>query len=286
MATKSDDIDPVAARESAARLFEIAFPLFLVDAVRRAHPIASRQFQLLMEGGSAFAPGLEEDDELVVICSAWIDLSQPMLMCLPHVHGRHFSMTLFDTAGEPFAAMGARTGDDTGLGVALVGPRWTGQVRHGVRAIRATSEACWAVSRVHAHSLLDRPEAVTIARRLLLAPLDAEVRRDETLVVELGPPFAACLRQTADMSPDVFFHRLDAVFERAPIAFQQAHRRELVEHKARIGGPGPAEEWGEALTDALTRGCTAGLSRIRAAAGADRELPDEGWRTLGASAVE
>jgi hypothetical protein len=78
--------------------------------------MALQQFHLLPPDGADLAPGLLEDDPCVVIASAWIDLTDgPVVLHLPHTHGRHFDLTLIDTAGEPFASLGTRTDDDGGV---------------------------------------------------------------------------------------------------------------------------------------------------------------------------
>ena len=56
---------------------------------------------------------------------------------LPATRGRHFTLTLIDTAGEVFASFGSRTGEDAGQIAGLVGPAWCGELPHGLKAKRA-----------------------------------------------------------------------------------------------------------------------------------------------------
>ncbi|MCR5878825.1 DUF1254 domain-containing protein [Phenylobacterium sp. J367] len=266
-------------RTAAAGCLSICFPLFLVDAVRRAHPLAMQQFALLPPDGAGLAPGLQEDDACIVQTSAWIDLSRgPVVAHLPHAHGRHFDLTLIDTAGEPFASFGSRTGDDTGFDLVLVGPRWSGEAPRDVVARRSPSEACWAIGRLHAHSALDRSDTIALARRQSLAPLAERNEPRSAPVRTLEPPASSCLRQVAELGPALFFHRLDAVLDRAPVPFQRAARPKLEDFRRELGGPPPPGDWDEAFAHDLAQGLDDGLAAVQAAAEAVVESHGSGWR--------
>lgn len=271
-------------RAVAANVFSLCFPLFLVDAVRRAHPMALQQFHLLPPDGADLAPGLLEDDPCVVIASAWIDLSEgPVVLHLPHTHGRHFDLTLIDTAGEPFASLGTRTDHDGGVDVAVVGPRWSGETPHTQLARRAPSEACWAVSRIHAHSPLDRPETVAIARNQCVSSMARRPDPHQAAhVTSLEPPSISCLRQVIELGPAVFFHRLDAVLDRAPISFERSMRPLLDQFRRDLDGPPPAANWSPELAEALAQGFADGLAAIRAATAAISESRGVGWHAVAA----
>jgi hypothetical protein len=272
-------------RAVAANVFSLCFPLFLVDAVRRAHPMAIQQFHLLPPDGADLAPGLLEDDPCVVIASAWIDLTDgPVVLHLPHTHGRHFDLTLIDAAGEPFASLGSRTDSDGGVDVAVVGPRWSGETPHTQLARRAPSDACWAVSRIHAHSPLDRPETVAIAKNQHLSSMgrraDHHTDHHADHVTSLEPPAVSSLRQVIELGPAVFFHRLDAVLDRAPISFERSMRPLLDQFRRDLDGPPPAANWSPELAEALELGFADGLAAIRAATAAISESRGVGWHAV------
>jgi hypothetical protein len=268
-------------RAAAANVFSLCFPLFLVDAVRRAHPMALQQFHLLPIDAADLAPGLLEDDPCIVMTSAWIDLSQgPVVLHMPHTHGRHFDLTLIDAAGEPFASLGARTNDDGGLDIFVVAPRWTGEAPQGCIARRAPSEACWAITRTHAHSPLDRRETIEIARRQSLNPSVRRSGEPIAAVNELEPPAMSCLRQVIDLGPNLFFHRLDSVLDRAPIGFERSVRPLLDQILRDLGGPPPAAQWTPELGEAFELGFADGLAAIRAATAAISESRGVGWHAV------
>lgn len=284
MVRRGSDENTTDSLQAAADIFVLCFPLLLTDAVRRAHPMASPQFHVVAADGASLAPGLIEDDPRVVVSSAWIDLSgPPILLRLPHTRGRYFSLTVMDTAGEPFASFGARTGDDAGLDLVLAGPNWRGEVRRNLRAKRSTSEACWAVSRIHAHSMLDRPDAIALARRQCVVPLGQETDRCAAADIVLESLPASYLWQVTDVAPDLFFHRLDAILDRAPIAFRRSHGKALATLRAKLGGPSAPSDWSPRFQEALARGLAEGLSAIRAAVDALFVEQGVGWRTLGAA---
>ena len=67
-------MDAVAVHSAAAALFVDCFPLVLTDVVRTHHPVGGRHFRLLTNEAGALAPGFDEEDELMVLTSAWADL--------------------------------------------------------------------------------------------------------------------------------------------------------------------------------------------------------------------
>jgi hypothetical protein len=268
-------------RAVAANVFSLCFPLFLVDAVRRAHPMALQQFHLLPPDSADLAPGLLEDDPCIVIASAWIDLNDgPVVLHLPHTHGRHFDLTLIDTAGEPFASLGSRNDNDGGVDVAVVPPRWNGETPHTHLARRAPSDACWAVSRIHAHSPLDRPETLAIARHQCLSSIGRRPDHQTSHITSLEPPAVSSLRQVIELGPAVFFHRLDAVLDRAPISFERSMRPLLDQFRRDLDGPPPAANWSPDMAEALELGFADGLAAIRAATAAISETRGVGWHAV------
>jgi hypothetical protein len=285
----SIDTSPTNAQDVAAQIFVHCFPLVLADTVRRAHPMALHQVQFVLSHCEALAPGLTDDDDArVVTTSAWIDLAEgPAVLRLPNTHGRYFSVTLIDAAGEPFASLGSRTRDDVGVDIALAGPRWRGEVPGRLTARRAPSDGVWAVSRLHAHSAADRAEAEAIARRQGVALLQRE--SDQVQVATFGrevsarleAPASPCVQQVLDMPPATFFHRLTHILDRAPAYYQQSARPAVEELRARIGGPGDSSEWSREFEQALGRGLIDGVAAIRAAAAQAPSGDTLGWRTIG-----
>ena len=248
-------MDADAVRGAAATLFVDCFPLMLTDVVRAHHPVGAHHFRVLTDETSALAPGLDEPDELMVLTSAWVDLTDgPVIVSLPHTAGRFFNLTVIDSSGEPFGSLGTRTGDDAGLSLALVGPHWEGELPSGVRAKRGPSTLIWVVGRIRAHSALDLAETVALAKRQVLGPLRSRADTPELTASSSETPYPPCLRQVLEMTPAVFFHRLDAILERAPAARRKALLPRVVALRGELGGPPRADDWSADFAAALAAG--------------------------------
>ena len=272
-----DAIDAGPLRAAAAQILVACFPLLLADMVRRAHPMTFDQFQLLPSDGGALAPGLAEDDADIVTTSAWIDVSRgAVLLRLPPTLGRYFNLTLFDTAGEPFASLGSRSGDDAGVDLALIGPSWQGSPPAGFVAKRAPSEGVWAVSRTHARSAADRPDTVALARLQRIASLGGDVDGRQAGVRGFELPSSPCLRRAVETKAPVFFQRLDSLLARAPEYFRDGVLAQVTTLRNELGGPPPAHRWSADFARALSQGLSDGFTAIKTAADADGGA--SGWR--------
>jgi hypothetical protein len=275
--------DPDGARAAAANLFIHGFPPVLMDLVRRAHPVGFHQFQVIPHDAGNIAPGLAEDDPRVVICSAFLDVGyEPVVLRLPHTYGRFFSLTLLDSVGQSFESVGSRTGDDVGVDLALVGPAWRGELPQGLRARRAPGGLIWAVSRIHAHSQLDRRDAERVAESLGVAALRPERRRRGTTTSQLEPPSSPCVRQLAQLSPAAFFHRLETVLKLAPTSYRAVAGPVIASFLREVGAPPDPTEWPQDVASDIAVGFADGMEAIRAAAAipAPVESDDAGWRML------
>ena len=271
--------EPGGLRDAAARILVACFPLLLADTVRRAHPTAFHQFQLLPPDGGGLAPGLVEDDSHIVATTAWVDLSTgPVLLRFPPAAGRYFNLTLFDTAGEPFASLGSRSGDDSGVDLVLAGPQWRGGFPVDVAAKRAPSEGVWVVSRFHAHSGANRSDTVKLAERQRIEPLQAGAHGGRMVVDPFQPPSAPCLQQVMQTTAGAFFQRLDSVLGRGPEYSTKAALTPIVALRRELGGPPPTSGWGVDFARALDLGVSDGLTAIRIAADCHREAKAPGWR--------
>jgi hypothetical protein len=276
-------MDADAVRSAAAALFVDCFPLVLTDVVRAHHPVGGQQFRLLTNEAGALAPGLEAEDELTVLTSAWVDLGDgPVVVRLPATGGRFFDLTLIDSAGDPFASLGTRTGEEAGLALALVGPRWEGQIPDGLKPKRATSALVWIVTRIRAHSALDLPQTLSLAKRQSLVALRSDRRTLEPAVTTSEPPSPPCLRHVLGMSPEIFFHRLEAILERAPPPRQRVLRPRVRALLAELSGPPPRPEWTADYAAAVAGGFADAVEAIRAAAAPGSS---HGWRELGGGAA-
>ena len=269
-----------AARQAAAQIYIHVFPLLLADMVRRAHPMSPGAFRLLKEGVAVLAPGFSEEDERLVVATAWVDLSEaPQVVRIPDMRRRYFVLTLIDASGESFASLGSRTGADLGLDLALVGPRWRGELPAGLVARRAPSDGVWVLARIYADGVLDRPEAEALASEFSIGQLDAPMRRRGGVTPDLDPPTAPILRQVLEISASVFFHRLNALLQRAPDASRSALVADLLPYRQELEGLLGSSQWRSELAPSIEAAVADAIAEIREAALRHDEV-GSGWRSV------
>lgn len=272
------------ARQLSSEIFVLGFPLILMDAIRRAHPLAASGFRLFPPTSQELVPGLFHDDPDCLHTCAIVDLATgPTLLHLPNTHGRYISVTLIDAAGEAFAGLGSRTGDHLAGDVMLAGPNWRGELREGVRTLPTPCDSVWAVTRIIGRSAADRPtvEAFAAQQRFALpqaasAPTTSKAGLD---VLDLG-----AIRQIADIEPPALFHRLPQLIDRAPRPVQERLAVAVRERLALLSQHGRSQTAGR-TEEAMLRGFADGWNTILAARRAMIAPPSKEWTGPGRDVV-
>ena len=251
--------NPFELRRAAADGVVLGFPLLLVDAVRRTHPVGMNQVLALPSDCSVIAPGLSDDDDLIVRASAWIDLSDgPMVLALPDLGGRYWAISLFDAWGRRIGRVDPRT-HRHGLHLLLAGPGWRGEAPKDAVARRAPTDLVWAVVRIAARSPEDMDATRSLAEKLALGPAEPPDARLRPLAGQVDPPLQPALDAVTTLSPHRLFHHLARLLARYP-----AEELDLAGLAAIGLVPGktfhPPDE--TALRDALTLGAADGFARV------------------------
>ena len=266
--------NPFELRRAAADGVVLGFPLLLVDAVRRPHPVGMNQVLALPSDCSVIAPGLSDDDDLIVRASAWIDLSDgPMVLALPDLGGRYWAISLFDAWGRRIGRVDPRT-HRHGLHLLLAGPGWRGEAPKDAVARRAPTDLVWAVVRIAARSPEDMDATRALAGKLALGPAGPAQARLRPLAGQVDAPLQPALDALTTLSPHRLFHHLARLLARYPVD-------ELdLSALAGIGlAPGKAFHLPDetALRDALALGTSDGFARV-----IHDQDPAEGatWRTV------
>lgn len=115
--------------------------------------------------------GTGTDDVLYV--GGWLDLaSGPLVLRVPDMAGRYYSVQLTDPAnGADFAYVGKRA-TGTAAGAYLIsGPGWKGAAPQGLTRIASPNNAVLVVGRVLVESERDLPVAYALARQIQVSPL-------------------------------------------------------------------------------------------------------------------
>lgn len=255
-------------RRTAAEVLIAGFPLVLADAVRRLHPLASNRVMYLPTNAAAVAPGLANEDALSIATTALLDLAAgPVILHLPNMRGRYFSVTLIDAVGDVVGKFGSRTGQADGGDLAVVGPDWRGELTGPLTALRSTSDQVWAITRICANTTADLKAVETLAGKQSAVPLaGVPVGDPHQPMLRLDPPSTTSLQLVADLTPEAFLHRLNALAERTSgrirdvIAPTRAPLRELLDLFVETD-TAPRH-----LQPALHKGYAEGFKELRAAA--------------------
>lgn len=274
---KSQD---ATARQLACEVFVLGFPLILMDAVRRAHPLASSRFRRLPPGSHELLPGMFDDDPDCLHSCAVMDLGLgPSVLHLPNTHGRYLSVTLVDAAGEAFASFGSRTDDHLVSDAVIAGPRWHGEVRPGCRAFRSPSDMVWAVSRILARSAADHAMVEGLAARQCLSPALGPTDEPDGAPTKLDVLELTAIRQVAGTEPHLLLYRMRQLIERAPRAAQE---RLDVAIRGRLTLVETQVETSVQTEEAMARGFTDAWKAIQAARAAQVGPPQREWTLLDA----
>jgi hypothetical protein len=208
---------------------------------------------------------------------AWLDLRQgPVLITIPEVKGRYYTIQATDWALNTFAYIGSRLESKAGT-YAYVPPGWTGSLPANVTRFESPTTGVFLQARTVVKPEVEADIAPVVAqlKTYRLQPLNASAKY---MVADPNTPVPnPRLNNTLWQSPE-FYTLLNRAWEFGGVREQD---KEIVGQFAALGiGPGlkfdPA-----ALTEAqrrgLTRAAQVGFKRVVAHA-RDSGEPRNGWR--------
>jgi hypothetical protein len=282
-----------AVKAIATNAYVFGYPLVLVDVTQEtstavAAPLSDalrapiNQFAHARElPGPALVPALPASAG--TLCSAaWLDLyKEPIVLSVPELGSRYYSMQLMDAWTEVFACPGTRTTGNGRADFAIVGPRWNGALPPGIALIRSPTDLVLLVGRTQVSGTHDLAAAHEVQHRYRLTPLGnwgepyapATAQVDSTIDVKTPPR-----EQVARMNAAAFFGRLNRLMKSNPPAAEDGPALRLFET---IGiGPGRELDFAAAdsvLAEGLAGGAKAGHAAIVAAADNPRGPTVNGW---------
>jgi len=257
-------LSPPDARSAAAEAAGFGFPLLLVDAIRRTHPVgANRTLDLPIDGGS-IAPGLACEHPLTTATSIWADLRDgPVRIDLPGLGDRYWSVSVFDAHGRRMPPpRGTRT---TPSRFVLSRP---GETPSG-DSWQASTDLVWLVVRIAAASEQD----LEAARRLASEIRVSSAANHPLPRGKVEPPLQAPIDLVATLPPHRYFHRLSSLLARFPTPLAPAQRQALA--RLNLGGTPFQMPGSPALKDAIAQGLADVMARLKEARTASPAL---GWR--------
>jgi hypothetical protein len=130
--------------------------------------------------------------------NAWLDLtSGPLLLQLPDMRDRYYTLPLYDMWTDVYACPGKRTTGTGPQSYVLTPPRWTGPVPDDVPVIEAPTPYGWIIGRTQTNGPSDYDFVHSLQDGMSITPLQAEVAHEidpdhdttsDPLVVVNGKP--------------------------------------------------------------------------------------------------
>ncbi len=95
----------------------------------------------------------------------------PLVLGVPDLRGRYYTMQFLDAYTNSFAYVGRRTTGTRSGRFAIVPPRWRGRLPRGVKSIRSPTPVVWMLGRTLVDGPADLPAVNAIQRGYTLTPL-------------------------------------------------------------------------------------------------------------------
>ncbi len=120
-------------------------------------------------GSNLMTVGVNHDTLLTV---GWLDLSQgPLVLHVPALNERYYSVQLSDPFDVNFAYVGTRTTGTQAGDYLITGPGWNGQVPGNMKQIASPNNSVLVIGRVLVESDSDVGAAYNLSKQILLTPL-------------------------------------------------------------------------------------------------------------------
>ncbi|HPU51543.1 MAG TPA: DUF1254 domain-containing protein, partial [Burkholderiaceae bacterium] len=227
---------PGSAIEQA---FEYLFPVYEMARTRyllienpansrRLAPGAINHRRLLADHRSRAVTTPNND---TLYSSSWLDLAAaPVIVSIPQIAGRYWSVAMMDIFTNNFAMLGSRLDGEGPLRVLVAGPAWQGSAPAGLRVVRAPSNDVWLLGRW----LIDGPHDI-----------DAVHAIQNAMAIESVAPVAPRIPQSVapgqSTDPANFLAVVNEMLARNPVP--QAELA-MVQQWSAIGvRPGDATAW-------------------------------------------
>jgi hypothetical protein len=195
-----------------------------------------------VEDAAHLSGGAPNNDTLY--SRAWVYLKdEPVILTVPEIADRYYTMEIVDFMGDNFAYVGARATGTKAGNYAIVGPDWKGALPEGVQQLPASATP-WAtiLGRTYVKDASDLDAAHKIQDQYKLTPLSQWGKADVT------PPKDAVIWQAFDPKADPLADW--KTINRAMIEVSPpAREADMIQQFARLGvGPGRDVEAEDAST--------------------------------------
>lgn len=266
---------PEQAKAIAQEAYTYAYPMLenyrtiYVQAVSKESPGYTGPFNQLSHKTELLGPDFKDvvrPNNDTLYSFAWLDLrAQPIVITVPQIENRYYSVQLIDMFTNNFGYVGTRTTGSKAGSYLVTGPRWQGAKPGDVkRVFRSNSNFVFCIIRTGVDGPEDVPAVVNIQKRYHLTPLNVFLGRSRVPVAS-GLTFPAYDPQKAKSASFIDYLNFLLVQVRVPPSEQA-----LMKRFALIGiEPGQLSasmRLGPAMRDAIDEGVGAALVRISKAA--------------------
>lgn len=288
-------VPPQEARTIAEEAYVYAYPMLenyrtmYVQAIDKASGAYVATFNELSHKTELLGPDFKDivrPNNDTMYSFAWLDLrAQPMVITVPKVENRYYSIQLVDMFTNNLGYIGTRTTGPNAGSYLVAGPRWEGAKPGSVnRVFKSDSNFVYCIIRTEVFGPADIPAVLQIQRGYHLTPMSVFLGRSRAPVAA-GITFPAYSPEKAKSSG--FIDYLNLLLTQAKVPPSES---ELMQRFARIGiVPGQLSaslRLDSATNDAVNEGVGAALVEISKAA---QDLSDaegvvgrvnEGWQGL------
>ena len=290
-----DELDPKEAIAIAEEAYIYAFPMMenyrtmYVQAVDRTAQGYMAPFNELVPKTELLGPKFKDivrpnNDTMYTL--GWLDLrAQPMVITVPEVEDRYYSVQLVDMFTHNFAYLGTRaTGGEAGSYL-VAGPRWKGSKPGGVKDVfRSESNFVYCIIRTQVDGPKDVAAVVELQKQYRLTPMNVFLGRSRAPIAA-GITFPAYDPGKAKSA--AFINLLNFLLAQVAIAPEE---QELMARFASIGiQPGALSAslgLSAELRSAIDAGAGQGMVALSKAATKPSELQgvtvraDHGWEGI------
>ena len=175
-------VTPEEAQEIAEEAYVYAYPMMenyrtmYVQAIDRTAPGYLAPFNELVHQTELLGPGFKDivrPNNDTVYSLGWVDLrAQPLVITVPQIEDRYFSVQLVDMFTHNFTYMGTRATNGEAGSYLIAGPQWEGTKPGDTKAVfRSESNFVYCIVRVEVRGPGDVAAANAIQERFRFTPL-------------------------------------------------------------------------------------------------------------------
>jgi hypothetical protein len=228
----------------ATEAYVYGYPLVLMDVARQVQTAKApaNTFQHKRALPDAASTDVANPNPDMLYSEAWLDLAkEPLVLSVPDTRGRYYVLPMLDAWTNVFQSPGKRTTGTQKGDIAIVGPKWKGELPKDVEEIRSPTEMVWLLGRTQTNGKGDSANVAKIQDQFKLTPLSqwhkpgakplAPVPARAGVDVKTPP-----VEQVAKMDAQTFFTRLAKLLPGNPPAKDDAPVVEKIRQLGIVAG--------------------------------------------------